>query len=508
MTLTVPRRRPLALFAALALAACGPAAEEEETDLETDDLDLFVATGKTDTGYVSDQAAELEAEIAGVVTIDLTALTAAERDRLLAAHRAGDKDAFRFYPTEQIKYGRTVLKAQKFNANMEDAPATITKTEAVGTTKLKVTYTVVVESLVKNKDLPAGTTIASLVGRTINLELPADPNTAFKKGGVRCATDPDDPSATDAALVAEMNEQNYFFYWNPDRDGCPLSASGVAQVTYKVKNPAAAKVSYPEYDELLKDKKITMVALFGQLEHGELLSGQNDEWDWGWIGYEDFTSWLETNGYRRVAVSPAGTRKMEQETSSKWRRKYSTNLTVEVDVISPIELQDHADATRKDALFKEAMRTHELVYYNGHSFYGSLKVLDDPANFPPTYQIVFMDSCWSYAYYTKQVFVSKTTAADPTGMLTSDVLNNTEPGISGSHETFSVFLKKLFYASDKVARRSRTSAKNYTWKNLVKYMNTHAKKRAEESRASGDPHEPEVYGVSGVVTNKFKIATR
>jgi hypothetical protein len=503
-TFLARERRPLALLAALALVACGPAEEQEEPDLATDDMDLFVATGKTDTGYVSDQAAELEAEISGVVTVDLTALPASERDRLLAAHRAGNKDAFKFFPTEQIKFGRTALKAQKFNANMENAPATIVRTELVGTTALKVTYTVVVESLVKNKDLPAGTTIASLVNKEVRLKLPANPKSAFAKGGVRCATDPDEPTATDAALTAEMTEQNYFFYWNPDRAGCPLTATGVAQVLYKVKNPAAAKVSYPEYDDLLKDKKITLVALFGQLEHGALLSGQNEEWDWGWIGYEDFTSWLETNGYKRVSVSPAGVRNMIQESSSRWSRKYSTNLTVEVDVISPLDLQDHADAARKDAIVKEAVRTHEIVYYNGHSFYGSLKVLDDPANFSPAYQIIFMDSCWSYAYYTKQVFTSKTTAADPTGMLMSDVLNNTEPGISGSHETFSIFLSKLFYASDQVARKLRSKAKNYTWRNLVTYMNTSAKKRAELAIRAGEHQEPEVYGVSGVATNRFK----
>jgi hypothetical protein len=249
-----------------------------------------------------------------------------------------------------------------------------------------------------------------------------------------------------------------------------------------------------------------MVVLFGQLEHGDLLSGQGEDgaWDWGWIGYEEFTDWLTDEGYAQKSRVPARAQ-LGKVSSSKWSKKYSSGMTVEVDVVSPLDLQDHADAAKKDEILRTAVQTHEIVYYNGHSFYGSLRVLDEPANFPPYYQIVFMDSCWSYAYYTKQVFTSKANEADPTGMLKADVLNNTEPGISGSHATFAVFLKKLFVAANFVAQKQPAKAKSYTWQNLVRYMNTSAKQRADASKSDPDGgHEPEVYGVSGVATNLWK----
>jgi hypothetical protein len=489
----------LSLGLALGPVGCDDSAPEEVA--LNDDMDLFADGGKTDTGYVSDQAAEVNAELVGKVVIDLSQRDQATRDSLLAAARAGDKTAFTSFPTDQVKFARNVLKKEKFNANIESGSPTIDSVKLVSNdTKVEVTYKLVVESLIKEKDLKAGgLSLAQIIGKKVDILVPADPKTAFTWGGVACAEDPDDPTED---VASELYEYNYFYYWKADKAGCPVTSEKVA---FTVKNTSAAKSTYPEFDQLLADKKITMVVLFGQLEHGDLLSGQNDEWDWGWIGYEDLTYWLKDEGFTEKTRVPARA-PVGKVQSSKWSKKYHANLTVEVDVISPMDLQDHADSAKKDEILKNAVKTHEIVYYNGHSFYGSLKVLDDKANFPEYYQIIFMDSCWSYAYYTKQVFTAKATAADPSGMLKADVLNNTEPGISGSHVTFSVFLKKLFTAATYVAKGQKSSAKNYTWKNLVTYMNTSAKKRSEDSKKE-DPtggHEPEIYGVSGVTTNVWK----
>lgn len=498
-------RSSLRLLALSGLAATSLFAACEDGGTETtanDDMDLFASAGKTDTGYISDQAAELNCELAGKVVIDVNALSADEQTRLKAAATSGDKTAFATWPTEQVKFARNVLKNESFNANVEGGePAVTSVTLSADGKKIEVVYKLVVESLVKQKDLQdKGLSLTQLVGRTVDLVLPADPKTAFAWGGNACAQDPD---VADEDVSTEISEYNYFYYWKPDKAGCPVTTE---KVVFTVKNPSAAAPSWPEFDQLLSDKKITMVVLFGQLEHGELLSGEgpDEEWDWGWIGYDEFTTWLADEGYTQKSRVPARAA-IGKVQSSKWSKKYSTGMTVEVDVISPMDLQDHADAVKKDEILKNAVKTHEIVYYNGHSFYGSLKVLDDPANFPSYYQIIFMDSCWSYAYYTKQVFTSKATAADPTGMLKADVLNNTEPGISGSHATFEVFLKKLFTAANFVATKQPSKAKNYTWQNLVRYMNTSAKQRADASKNDEDGgHAPEVYGVSGVATNAWK----
>lgn len=504
-------------------SGCGDAScpDGQDLDLESgeciglgdeyDDMDGFAADGKTDTGYVSDAAAELNVELSGKVVIDLASVDTATKDRLLAAAAARDASAFSTWPMDQIKYGRNLLKKEKFQANLESAPATFSAFEVnQARTQITLTYTVAVESLVKNRDLAAdGLTVDRLIGRKLDLKLPADPRTAFSKGGIACATDPDEPNIPVAELQAELNEQNYFFYWDAAKSGCTLPTQ---TVKFEVKSSGGAVKTYPEFDQLLKDKKIKLVMLFGQLEHGALLpenqDPNNEEWDWGWIGYAEMQDWLVDQGFKRASVDPrtAGDNFMKENRTT-WRKVYVANkMTVEVTLISPLELQDHADKARKDAIFTDAMKNNEIVYYNGHSFYGSLDVLKVPANFPvDTYQLIFMDSCWSYAYYTKQVFTSKATTNDPTGMKFADVLNNTEPGISGSHATFGIFLKKLFTAATYVAKNERTKVKSYDWKNLVTYMNTSAKKRSDDSKKpGGDPHEPEIYGVSGVKGNAWK----
>lgn len=506
-------------LASLGLAGCGGSQEcsDDALDLETgecvsedgavDDMDQFAATGKTDTGYVSDQAAELNAELSGKVYVDLTKVDSSTKSRLLSAARSKDARTFGTYVTDQIKYARNVLKASKFNVNLESAPATISAFEiATGDRGVTLTYKVAVESLVKNKDLPSGTTISDLIGRTVSVKLPLDPAAAFTSGGLRCATDPDEPTATDATLQTEVNAQNYFFYWNAAKSGCPVATS---TASFKVASTGGSGNTYPEFDKLLSDKKISLAMMFGQLEHGDLLprAESDEDWDWGWIGYSETQDWLKAEGYTLTGTTPSRASLLQQQRTT-WRKSYVANkMTVEVTLVSPLELQDHADAARKDAIIIESLKNNEMVYYNGHSFYGSLKMLDNPANYKSGYQVIFMDSCWSYAYYTKQVFTNKASSSDATGMLAADVLNNTEPGISGSHETYGVFLKKFFTAASHVAKGKPSSAKNYHWKNLVKYMNTSAKKRSDDSKKDPDKaqhHEPEVYGVSGVSVNQWK----
>jgi hypothetical protein len=508
---------PLALIAlALGSSACGAAegapCDADALDVETgecvsedgvvDDMDLFAASGKTDTGYVSDQAAELNSELSGKVLVPSSAPNYAS---LQAAARNRDSAPFGTFVTEQVKYARNLLKAAKFSVNLESAPATITAFEA-GANGITLTYKVAVESLVKNKDLPSGTSISDLIGRTVSLKLPLDPSRAFTSGGVRCATDPDEPTAPDATVQTEINAQNYFFYWNPAKSGCSVPTS---TVTFKVASTGGSANTYPEFDKLLSDKRVSFVMLFGQIEHGELLprAESDEEWDWGWIGYSETQEWLEKKGFTKTGTTPSRATLLKQARTT-WRKVYVANkMTVEVTLVSPLELQDRADAARKDAIIAEALKNNEMVYYNGHSFYGSLKALDNPANYRAGYQLIFMDSCWSYAYYTKQVFSNKKGSSDPTGMITADVLNNTEPGIAGNHQTFFVFMDKFFTAAGHVAKGKPSSARNYHWRNLVKYMNTHAKKRSEDSKKDPDTkmhHEPEVYGVSGVATNSWK----
>ena len=447
------------------------------------------ADGKVDTGYLGSRAAEMEATFSSKVRVPLPGKTAAElqamADKLKTTPTDYSLNEVATAVSTHAKFARNALRAAKFNLNLEGGePAYSAVT--VEAEALLVEYSLKVESLVKYKDLEAMMlTPAALVGQQIDMKLPLVINGLHERVGTKCSSDFDSNGAEVPA--ADLRPDNLFYYWHPERSGCPLGAADLAPGSYKVTSSNAQTSVYPEYDKLTADGKISMVQIFGQIEHGDLSDS-----DWGWHSYNDIKRLLEGQGFRVTKTYP-------DKKGVRLEKTMPKGLKVEIDMLTPVSFADHVDRELSNAAFRDAIRSHEIVYYAGHAFYGSLTVLDEPTAYPTdTYQIIFMDACWSYAYYTKQVFRNKATAADPTGWKFTDVVNNTEPGITGSERTAHQLWMNVFSGAD--AKFGGLSATRYSWNNLIKYMNEHAQRRAD---ARGE-NNPEIYGVSGVRTNAFK----
>jgi subtilisin-like proprotein convertase family protein len=466
---------------ALGLPCCGGG---DPAGFEPMDFETFV-DGKEDTGYVSNKAAELEARITSSVFLDTTGKSQAEIDSLAARLRSPSRWTLQEYTTPQLKYARNPLKTEKLDLNLEHGQSAVRDVRVVQG-GIWLDYTTSIESLVKLKDLAdKGLTPADLIGKRVDFQFPARPASVFAQGGVACASDPDG----DALDPGELSADNYFYYFDPAKDGCPLVAGvDLAAAQYEILSSLDSPNVYPEYDLLTQDKKIRMVVLFGQITHGDLTRS-----DWGWTGYNQFKRSFTSEGFRVIET-------FENDFGHRLSKTYPGGLEVVVDFYTPEALKDHRPREEVNQLFKAALRENEIVYYNGHAFYGSLNVLDQPDSYPhDTYQIIFMDACWSYAYYTKQVFSRKATAGDPDGMRFADVVNNTEPGITGSHETAWLMYKNLFQAASLLMQGKPVA--RYSWNQLVVYMNDSADRRARYY----DPAEfhAEIYGVSGVRGNCF-----
>ena len=77
--------------------------------------------------------------------------------------------------------------------------------------------------------------------------------------------------------------------------------------------------------------------------------------------------------------------------------------------------------------FHQALSEYSVIFYNGHSRYGTTSLLNnEDAYDPDRYQIVVMHSCRSYEYYARQVFRSKATDEDPRGWTTADMIASGE----------------------------------------------------------------------------------
>ena len=473
------------LIPALALvAACSVSDSLDEFPSMEDWVD-----GKEDTGYVGNRAAEIEASFTGHVEVAQPGKSAEELETIAAALRENPRSwshrDITGQVTEQIKYARNVLKAQKYDLNLEGGAPTFSAI-TVGPESLTLAYSVEVESLVKFKDLEErGLTPADLVGNVIDVTLPVLPAGLFERTGNKCATDGD---TGDQPAAEDLGAHNLFYYFDPARDSCPMAEADLVVAKYQVNSSLDAPTVYPEYDQLVADGKITMVAIFGQITHGEL--GSND---WGFISFNTFTRKLRYLGFDKTET-------FADNRGQQLSRTYPGGLEIVIDVYTPVDFADHVPREQSNEVFRAAMRSHEIVYYNGHAFYGSLKVLDEPSAYPEdTYQIIFMDACWSYAYYTKQVFRNKATEADPDGYALTDVVNNTEPGITGSEETAVILYQNIFKGAAAVHSGGNPSL--YSWNNMTAYMNAHAEERA--ARRTSHP-DPEIYGASGVRTNSFQ----
>jgi hypothetical protein len=265
----------------------------------------------------------------------------------------------------------------------------------------------------------------------------------------------------------------------------------VDDAVFHVRSLLPQTETFPEYDRLTADGKVEAAVVFG----GYTNDYPSDS-DWGVMMWRTYAVNLRLSGWTEVDGLPVGQR---------YERERAGLMEV-IDLYSPKDLFELDDT---NATFGELLYTQEIIAYNGHSFYGSLNVLEESVYYPEdTYQILFMNSCWSYEYYTKQVFTHKATEDDPEGWRDVDVVNNTTYAYFPQMATStSKLITNLFVGAE--TGGIDTQGRRFNWQNIITLLN-------DEARGvcpwDADPmdcrhYQPktahEVYGVSGVRTNVF-----
>lgn len=351
-----------------------------------------------------------------------------------------------------------------------------------------------------------------------------------------------------------LENHNFFYYFNPtiDKDGdgksdCQLGE--MSQVTFVARDSAQTKVTLPEFDRLRKpwtssygtigengetvtheysepQDQLSFVVLFGAADHDDDAS---DDY-WGMSGWRKFNYTLTQRGFENIGpYTTEYVRKTDdgplekRDVGRRWLRDRNAAgqsctfgqpgcVRVVADVISPVDLHDLSEYSREhsdEGLFHQALRTHEVLVYAGHSFYGSLDVLDVKENYPEgVYQIVFMSSCWSYEYYTKQVFANKMSDDDASycdrehgcpGWALTDVVNDTQMGWFHNYPEMVRVVFENLAAGIEVQGYDTSTNRAFTWNNIITKMNDIAVRA--QSMYKTDAHE--IFGVSGVRTNTF-----
>lgn len=451
-------------------STCGK--DKSELDIPPEEEDLVAETGgKSDTGYMSNLATELEGEFEGVVMLDVSRDTPEEKQKLLEDLR---NKSWQLKDTviSHVKFSKNKLNMESLHMNLYSDVIEAESIELVDDKWIEVKYKARLESIVSHEELEkAGKSIENILANpTTTVKLPADPRNLFDRVGESCA---------EGFEQGELHNYNYFYYFSPDKEECDIELVE-AQFTVSSLAPPA-ETTYPEYDRLAADHKVTAIVIFGAAGHEEEVSN----YDWGMMEWRDFKRYMVARGFSKVEDLNPGER----------FRRVRNGIEEIIDIISPTDIYHNPES---DSIFKKGISEHEIILYNGHSFYGSLNVLRDCSVYPQdTYQIFYMGSCWSYEYYTRQIFECKKSEDDPYGWDLADVVNDTEAGWFHNNAEFSRILLTNLFAG--VETGGKDGSRYYTWFNIISAMNRHA---INTWRLYGTKTH-EIMGVSGVKNNKY-----
>jgi len=229
-------------------------------------------------------------------------------------------------------------------------------------------------------------------GDVIEAKVPVNPYTLLAEAGNTCAN---------MNGHIELSSDVYWFLWNPSNAGCQARLQSMKLTIDELlpNNPE----SYPEYDKLLEDQRISAAVLFGKLGSGAVEDDSN------WKNLKQFTDWLLEAKFVSDQVTDLGER----------YKKTVGELTEVVDVYGPDVFESVADAAHIDN-WQRIVAEHEIVIYNGHSVLGSGLAFEQ-VKYPEFYQIFQIGSCLSYEYYVRPILSGKG------GFANVDVLSNVEP---------------------------------------------------------------------------------
>jgi len=241
----------------------------------------------------------------------------------------------------------------------------------------------------------------------ISFALPKDPVTIYSKGFVS-------PSASVNRCTDRHynSEGDFWYFWNPYQDGCPITGADLVGVTTDLKPLPMTRNTYPEYAKLYGDNGN------GDVLEVSYLVGVDESFAAGDLGkktFNDAFAGLKAAGFR-ATVDEARRKRLTLKTPS-------GRTAVEMLLLDPNSSEFAAEAVR-------AMRSADVFLYDGHSGLGGYL---NPARLEQDagaklalpaakYQIFVFQGCSTYAYYNSAFFNLKKSGADPKGTKNLDII--------------------------------------------------------------------------------------
>lgn len=284
-------------------------------------------------------------------------------------------------------------------------------------------------------------------GDSVPVRLPMRPGTFPQVGGKACMAPGESPA-------------RYWYYWSPLWEDCKIR-EGIDYKTYEASLTPLENttLTYPEYSRLWNDERVLEISIFFGIEKSEgthnpekINVPEGDPNAWSASQYRSTRNFLlhKSMGFRAI---PQWGETWAQENSFLVEKfeKETRRGTIRVHMYYGESGIDKPKVNAFKTLYKNALENHAVVMYHGHSGYGSnldLSLLAKdvgPIELPKDkYQLIFLDGCSNYAYYTDMYQMPKRTEADPYGTKNLDLLTNGIKGkFSSSDDRNRVILKAI-----------------------------------------------------------------
>ena len=376
--------RKLVARSLLAVLAVGGCSTEDQAS--TDDYNPFTAdltdSGKEDSAYLNPDGFEVEVDLEGDVT-------ASSDYQLDDAPATLGQFAMTYFRKKGSMYIESLAEDATADARAEwqvngqwytkaNLPAGAVRKHW----RLRGLNTVILYSTARS----------ATVGQTFTAKAPVKPFSVYSDAAKTCA-DSDDHIGLDQGV--------YWYRWEPDQTSCRIPLQDLKVTVSKVL-PKTTSTVYPEFDQLLADKKLTTVILFGQIDDGAITENET-----GMRNMRQYGRWLTDARYKKV-TAPVGER---------YERKLANGTLIQIDLYSPRDFSGLGD-TAHFANFQKAISEHEIVAWDGHSMLGASDFWSRPT-YPSSYQIFLYGGCLGYEYYVKPILKSKGGTWDKLDLMSS-----------------------------------------------------------------------------------------
>ncbi|OGR65862.1 MAG: hypothetical protein A2X31_00750 [Elusimicrobia bacterium GWB2_63_22] len=298
----------------------------------------------------------------------------------------------------------------------------------------------------------------------INFALPKDPVTVYSKGF------PSPSSRLNRCTDSHYNsEGDFWYFWNPYQDGCPLTGADLVGVTTDLRPVDMTRNTYPEY-----------ARLYGENGNGDVLQvsylvGVDENFQSGDLGkktFNDAFAGLKRAGFRATVDEP---RRKQLTFNAGAKRTH-----VQMLLTDPDSAEFAVEAVR-------AMKKSDIFLYDGHSGLGGYlnpeRLTEDsgrPLTLPKDkYQIFVFQGCSTYAYYNSAYFRLKKGPGDPKGTKNLDIITT---GIGAAFDVGA--------AVDASFLVSVTTGQRPSWQTIIDRMSAAEGDNSALTHINGDEDNP------------------